>query len=101
MLRDDFVVRRPTPVIPMIASGMPPSWRPIIEAELTAAQVPLRALLEHRRHRSMARLRRKIWLRLVNEINAVPHQIATRFGYDHTSVYYALGRLTNKPCEYA
>lgn len=93
--------RRPIPIIPMKARGMPLHWRPIIEEELTAAQVSLRSIMDGRRHRHLARLRRRIWIRLVNEVGAVPHQVAKRFGYDHTSVYYALGRLTNKPCEYA
>lgn len=85
----------------MKARSMPLQWRPIIEEELTAAQVSLRCLIDSRRRRDMARLRRRIWYRLVNETGAVPYRIALRFGYDHTSVYYALGHLTNKPCEYA
>lgn len=93
---------RPVPIIPMKARGrFPDSWRWIIEEELTAAQVDIRSLLDSRKRRDMARLRRRIWIRLVDEAGAVPHQVAKRFGYDHTSVYYALGRLTNKPCEYA
>ncbi len=80
---------------------MPLHWRPIIEEELTAAQVSLRSIKDGKRTRHLARLRRRIWIRLVHEKNAVPHHIAKRFGFDHTSFYYALGRLTNKPCEYA
>ncbi len=72
--------RRPIPIIPMKAYGMPLKWRPIIEEELTVAQLSLRSILDGRRYPHMARLRRRIWLRLVNELNACPHQIAVRFG---------------------
>lgn len=91
---------RPTPIIPMKARGMPLKWRPIIEEELTAAQVSLRSIMDGKQRRYLARLRRRIWIRLVNETGAVPYHISKRFGFNHTNVYYALGRLTQKPGEY-
>jgi len=89
-------IKRPPTIIPMKAHGMPRSWRPIMEEEMTRDQVSIKDVLTGKYVRHLFRLRQRIWKRLEAERGATPSDIARAFECHHTTVSYALGRLNRK-----
>lgn len=85
--------RRPTPIIQMSAPGFPRPWRAIIEPELTSAQLSIKSVLDNSMRGRAFVVRQRIWSRINNELGVSPHKIAADFGFHHTTVLYALGRL--------
>lgn len=74
----------------------PPDWRPIIRAELMRYRISQRDFLSDGRRWYMTAARRSVFRRIRDELGVPPYRIARELGFNHTSVYHALGMLPSK-----
>lgn len=88
--------KRPPSRVQIKAPLVKPEWRMITEEELTRHRVSWRDVISTSRMPYIVKCRWTIWQRLRAEFNAPYTEIAEQFDVHHTTILYALGRLSGK-----